>query len=188
MLLKKQTVWLLTMLSLVIVLSVYYITSEPQSQTKNDFASTTEKAKEKAGSKENPTATSEDGKTTVTETASGEGFESLRLKLTDTRNQQIEEYEIQAGSADLPAIKKSEALDKIAELTEIGRKEEILEALLKQTMGYEDALVRADGDHVRVTVKTKEKHSAKAANEIIQLVRSEIGSMKITAVEFKPAK
>ena len=29
MLLKKQTVWLLTMLSLVVVLSVYYVTSDP---------------------------------------------------------------------------------------------------------------------------------------------------------------
>ncbi|MCG4627796.1 SpoIIIAH-like family protein, partial [Anaerostipes hadrus] len=29
MLLKKQTVWLLTMLSLVVVLSVYYVTAEP---------------------------------------------------------------------------------------------------------------------------------------------------------------
>ena len=32
MLLKKQTVWLLTMLSLVVVLSVYYITSPEQQQ------------------------------------------------------------------------------------------------------------------------------------------------------------
>lgn len=29
MMLKKQTVWLLTMLSLVVVLSVYYITADP---------------------------------------------------------------------------------------------------------------------------------------------------------------
>lgn len=187
MLLKKQTVWLLTMLSLVIVLSVYYITSEPQSQ-KNDFASTSEKAKDKADAKAGGTVTSKDGKTVVTETASKEGFESLRLKITDARNQQKEELEIQAGSTDLSEAKRSEAFDKIAELTEIGKKEEVLEALLKQTMGYEDALVRADGDQVRVTVKSKEKHSPKAANEIIQLVRSEIGSMKITAVEFQPAK
>lgn len=43
MLLKKQTVWLLTMLSLVVVLSVYYITSPEQ--TKNELASVEEKAK-----------------------------------------------------------------------------------------------------------------------------------------------
>ncbi len=41
MLLKKQTVWLLTMLSLVVVLSVYYITSPEQQQ--NELAAVDEK-------------------------------------------------------------------------------------------------------------------------------------------------
>ena len=41
MLLKKQTVWLLTMLSLVVVLSVYYITSPEQQQ--NELAVVDEK-------------------------------------------------------------------------------------------------------------------------------------------------
>ena len=44
MLLKKQTVWLLTMLSLVIVLSVYYITSPTQQAT--DMAYQEKDAKE----------------------------------------------------------------------------------------------------------------------------------------------
>ena len=44
MLLKKQTVWLLTMLSLVVVLSVYYITSPEQKS--NDMAAVQQKAKE----------------------------------------------------------------------------------------------------------------------------------------------
>ncbi len=43
MLLKKQTVWLLTMLSLVVVLSVYYITSPEQKS--NDLAAVEQKAK-----------------------------------------------------------------------------------------------------------------------------------------------
>ncbi len=47
MLLKKQTVWLLTMLSLVVVLSVYYITS-PEQQTTN-MANVEEKSKEITG-------------------------------------------------------------------------------------------------------------------------------------------
>ena len=48
MLLKKQTVWLLTMLSLVVVLSVYYITSPEQKS--NELA--TVKQEEKADQKE----------------------------------------------------------------------------------------------------------------------------------------
>lgn len=44
MLLKKQTVWLLTMLSLVVVLSVYYVTSDP---AKEDIAATKNSTEEK---------------------------------------------------------------------------------------------------------------------------------------------
>ena len=44
MLLKKQTVWLLTMLSLVVVLSVYYITSPEQKS--NDLAAIKQEAKD----------------------------------------------------------------------------------------------------------------------------------------------
>ncbi|WP_043932820.1 SpoIIIAH-like family protein [Bacillus sp. EB01] len=187
MLLKKQTVWLLTMLSLVIVLSVYYVTSDPQSG--KDLASISEETKEKADAgKETATSQSEDGKTIVTETTNDEAFETIRLELTDQRNQMKEEYETMIGSSDLPAEKKSEAADKIEAINELGRTEAMLETLLKTTMGYEDALVRADGENVRVTVKSKKEHSPQAANQIIQLVRNEVGSMKITAVEFQPSK
>ncbi|OCA91053.1 stage III sporulation protein AH [Bacillus sp. FJAT-27225] len=190
MLLKKQTVWLLTMLSLVIVLSVYYVTSDPQSS--KDLASIGEEAKEQAeagkeAGKETATSQSEDGKTIVTETKNDEAFETIRLKITDQRNAMKEEWETVMASTDLPPEKRSQAADKIEELNEISRQEEMLETLLKSTMGYEDALVRADGENIRVTVKSKKEHSAKAANDIIQLVRTEIGS-KFTAVEFKPSK
>ena len=50
MLLKKQTVWLLTMLSLVVVLSVYYITS-PESRV-NEFAATEDNNKVKSNDSE----------------------------------------------------------------------------------------------------------------------------------------
>ncbi|WP_322090787.1 hypothetical protein [Caldifermentibacillus hisashii] len=49
MMLKKQTVWLLTMLSLVVVLSVYYITAEPTNN--NNLANVDVSKEEKADSK-----------------------------------------------------------------------------------------------------------------------------------------
>lgn len=186
MLLKKQTVWLLTMLSLVIVLSVYYITSEPQDET--SFTAAGEKAKEEKGGKKQTASTGTDGKTVITEASAGEGFEELRMKLTDQRNEMKEDLVSLVGTTNLPESKRSEYLNKIDELKEIGMQEELLETLLKSTMGYEDALVMADGGNVRVTVKSKNAATEQAANEIIQLVRKEIGSSAVPSVEFKPAK
>jgi stage III sporulation protein AH len=199
MLLKKQTVWLLTMLSLVVVLSVYYITSPEQKG--NDLAAVEQKTKDqttkdqttkdqsvstKAADSKQKTAVNSD-KTVVTTVAGDDAFEELRMQLEDQRSKKKEDLEAEVASTDLPADKRSEAYDEMQKLSETAQKEEVLETLIK-TMGYEDALVRADGEKVNITVKSKKKHSPSAANDIIQLVKKEIGETNYVAVEFQPSK
>lgn len=181
MLLKKQTVWLLTMLSLVVVLSVYYITS-PEQQKGNELAG----VEEKADNKETAGTETKDGATVISGVASDEKFEALRMKLEEQRTKMKEDLQAIVASTDLPAEEKSNAIDKMNELDEIAQKEGVLETLIK-SMGYEDALVRADGENVRITVKAKD-HSASAANEIIQMVRTELGALQPVAVQFEPSK
>lgn len=184
MLLKKQTVWLLTMLSLVVVLSVYYITSPDPNQSN---LATVEEQEENAATEENVESTeSADGETIISGIASDEQFEALRLTLDDQRSEMKEEFQEIVASTDLPVEQRNAAYEKMQELDSIAQKEGVLETLIK-TMGYEDALVRADGDKVRVTVKSKE-HSATEANEIIQMVRNELGSLQAVAVTFQPEK
>ncbi|GLB58146.1 SpoIIIAH-like family protein [Cytobacillus sp. NCCP-133] len=179
MLLKKQTVWLLTMLSLVVVLSVYYVTSPEQKG--NDLAAMEEKANEQMEAVE-----SEDGNAIITNTASDEMFETLRLQLDDERSRMKEDLTTVLGQTDLPAEERMKAKDQIDELNEIARKEAMLETLIR-AMDYEDVLVRANGKKVQITVKAKD-HSPAAANNIIQEVRNEIGQLEAVAVEFQVAK
>lgn len=179
MLLKKQTVWLLTMLSLVVVLSVYYVTSPEQKGS--DLAGMEEKA---AGEME--AVESEDGKAIITNTASDEMFENLRLQLDDERSRMKEDLQEVLGQTDLPAEERMKAKDQIDELNEIAQKEAMLETLIR-AMDYEDVLVRADGKKVQITVKAKD-HSPAAANNIIQEVRNEIGKLEAVAVEFQVEK
>lgn len=182
MLLKKQTVWLLTMLSLVVVLSVYYITS-PEQQKSADLATVEE---EKTANNETATTESKDGATVISGIASDEKFEALRLKLEEQRTKMKEDLQAIVASTDLPAEDRSNAIERMNELDEISQKEGVLETLIK-SMGYDDALVRADGENVRITVKATD-HSASAANEIIQMVRTELGSLQPVAVQFEPVK
>ncbi len=51
-------------------------------------------------------------------------------------------------------------------LNETAQKEEILETLIK-TMGYEDALVRADGHKFELQSNRRRNHTPTAANEIM---------------------
>ncbi len=197
MLLKKQTVWLLTMLSLVVVLSVYYMTTpeSPQSNvavvdqqeenTKKEAGNEDAKEPAKEDTKKENAKSTPDSKTTVSNVESDELFTALRLELIDERSKLKEELQEVAASKNVSATEVSKAMDKIDQLSELAEKEAVIETLIK-SKGYEDALVRADGSEVNITVKT-EKHSKAKANEIIQLVKKELGQKEV-AVEFQPTK
>lgn len=184
MLLKKQTVWLLTMLSLVVVLSVYYITSPEQKS--NDLAAV--KQEEKVDKNQAKTETeTKDGDTIVSQIAGDEEFEELRMEQEELRSKLEEELSTVVATTDLPADKKSEAMDQMKKLSETANKEAMLESLIK-AKGYEDALVRADGTQVRITVKSSKKATRSEANSIIKMVKKEIGETNYVAVEFAPSK
>ncbi|AIE60683.1 SpoIIIAH-like family protein [Bacillus methanolicus] len=189
MLLKKQTVWLLTMLSLVVVLSVYYITSPEQNG--NSMAGIEQKSanqKTAVKGKDNKAATSQTdaGAKITSEPASDEVFEALRMDLDDQRSKRKEELENIVASTDLPTEKRNQAYDEMKKLDETAIKEDLLESLIK-AMNYEDALVQVDGGQVRITVKA-DKLSPSAANDIIQMVKQEINGLQHVAVKFQPKK
>ncbi|WP_018660635.1 SpoIIIAH-like family protein [Heyndrickxia acidiproducens] len=179
MLLKKQTVWLLTMLSLVVVLSVYYVTADPSTTNQvvqNKEEGTASKAKDQAS----------DGKQTkvTTKTASDAVFETIRLERQDEMSKKQEELTNKLASTDLTPEEKSRAMDEMKKLTETANKEQVLESLIKSKGGYEDALVQADKDEVMITVKSN-KHDKASANEIVKLVNQELGHSPKLAVEFQ---
>lgn len=178
MMLKKQTVWLLTMLSLVVVLSVYYITAEPTNN--NNLANVDVSKEEKADSKKvTEKEKSSDTKNTTIKDAKNEVFEEIRLQMQDERSKKLEQLEEVAGSTDLSAEERSEAKDEMNRLQKIAEKEAFIENLIIQTLGYEDALVQADESEVLVTVKGEEPSKAKA-NEIIKIVKKEMGNSSVT--------
>jgi stage III sporulation protein AH len=186
MLLKKQTVWLLTMLSLVVVLSIYYITS-PEKKS-NTIASVEQKTNNQVNQKQGNNKTdATNGKTVVSQVSGDDEFEALRLKLEEQRSELKADLTSVVASTDLSPEERSKARDQMQKLTETAQKEEILETLIR-SMGYEDALVRADGSKVLVTVKSKKTPSRSEANQIIQKVKSEIGETNYVAVEFSPSK
>jgi stage III sporulation protein AH len=192
MVLKKQTVWLLTMLSLVIVLSVYYITSPEQAPT-DEFAYNDEEQVNEEGMNEDTTnnevdeivvESMEDG-TVISSISSDDLFTALRIDIDDARSAMTEQLQAVITSADVSAEQKSEAMDKMQELQMASAKESILETLIKAE-GYEDALVNAEGNQVKVIVKANEPTKAQAVR-IMQIVSNELGN-KHVAVEFQPTK
>ena len=165
MLLKKQTVWLLTMLSLIIVLSVYYITAP---------GGTDDLAYLEAGKKSGKEAT-------VSGVAN-----ALRLERDEVLDEMSADYVAVAGSEDASAEVQADAWAKMTELQSLTMQESTVETLIK-SMGFNDALVSTMNNEIKVIVKA-DKLSKKEVVEIMNVANEHLGSGKTVAVEYHASK
>lgn len=170
---KRRTVWLLTLLSLAAVISVYYV-FEPNRNVDLMTFFTDDTLKE-------TTLTGVDEEKVTTTTSESYLFEELRMEISNERDQLREQLSTKIGSDQYTAEEKNEAYNEMNALIGQESSESMLEMLIK-SLGYSDALVQVTSDKVDVTVLTDEI-SKQQANEIIYIVRSELE--EITDVSVK---
>ncbi|MDF2945746.1 MAG: stage sporulation protein [Bacillales bacterium] len=178
--LKKQTMWLLTMLSLVIVLSVYYITTPELQDSKISMIET------KKAIKDNKTASKNDDKAVTVNTNTNEEFTALRMELEDQRAELREDLQSVVASANVSAEEKNKALDDLNRIAQVSEKESVLETMLKAEKSISDAFVSAEGDKARITITAKEANRS-LANKVVQMAKSELGA-RLVAVTIEPTK
>lgn len=176
MLLKKQTVWLLTMLSLVVVLSVYYVTLDPASN--NDLTTGTMDETESAGKQ-----ISDDDMKIITEATGDEVYEAIRLDTQEKRDKMVEDLTSKVGATE-STEEKNKLYDEMQTLKEIGMKESTIENTIKG-LGYSDALVKIEDNVVNITVKQKgEEHTKAEVAAILVAIRDDISTQYIPEVMF----
>ncbi|SHF59780.1 SpoIIIAH-like family protein [Ornithinibacillus halophilus] len=184
--LKKQTVWLLTMLSLMIVLSVYYMTQEPQDVAYiNSGEEANDSDTEHVSS--NTTDTDVDGDASVDDVSNlgrDELFTTIRMDLQDERSAKKSRLEEIIESSSATAEEKKNALSEIDVIEQIETKETILEESILASNEYQDVLVRNDGEVVHVHVKVDELSRTETVN-IMQMVYDEFGEVTVD-VNFQP--
>ncbi|MFD2208953.1 SpoIIIAH-like family protein [Virgibacillus halophilus] len=178
--LKKQTVWLLTMLSLMIVLSVYYV----MSPNNDDLAYVNDGKK---NTEETSKASETEGKASVddvTNLGKDELFTTIRMDLEDERSMKKSRLKDIVASTDASAAEKNKALEEMDELENVTTKEQILEETIQSNNNYPDVLVRSEGDKVHVHVKT-DKLDNKEVLDIMQEVRAEFERDVTVDVNFQ---
>src|SRR5690625_4647764 len=172
--LKKQTVWLLTMLSLMIVLSVYYMMSDKEDLA---YVDTGQEEMEQTVNQDQTDADVEvEGMSPV---QSNELFTTIRMELEDERNLKIDRLKDIVASKSATATEINEAIDEIDEIEKTSTKESILqETILSVNNNYEDVLVRAEDNKVHVHVITDNLPREEAV-KIMQMVKDELGELVV---------
>lgn len=177
--LKRQTVWLLTMLSLMVVLSVYYIFSPKGSEVA--FIDENEAPTDAETSSEGADADIEN----MEQVNNDELFTSIRLELQNERGMKKELLQEVVASSGSSTEEKNEALNDMNLMDSMASKESIVQdQILAAVDEYDDVLVRYDDgessskEKIHVHVKSDTLSKEEAAN-IMQMVKDEFGELPV---------
>lgn len=167
---NKQNLWFLTLFSLILVLSVYYITMPNDLLTK---AATTEEKEEK-GKKE------ETVKETVEEVSS---LTAMRVSLEEERQGVMDDLQEQLTSDTISSEEKNNAYEKLKYLNTLQSKEEDFEKQIKKEFKL-DSFVKIDNTNVTV-ICVSSKHDNNLANNIMRLIQSGYEEKMYITVKFQ---
>ncbi|MCF6094450.1 SpoIIIAH-like family protein [Microaerobacter geothermalis] len=184
MTLKKQTIWLLSMLTLMIVLAAYLLFSTPVNRIQIVDNNQEQNSEEMVTITENiPIPEGNQPQSSVLKN-SNDYFVSYKLQREILRSQQIEQLkEVLTSDASAEAIAQAKAsIDKIQALEDV---ELQLEELIKAE-GYNDAVVISKDDRVTVIIQSDEPERTQIV-KIIKLVSDQLKvSGSNVTVSFKP--
>lgn len=166
---NKQNLWFLTLFSLILVLSVYYITMP------NDLLSKAVSTEEK----ENKTEKVEE---TVEEISS---LTAMRVSLEEERQGMMDDLQEQLTSDTISSEEKNNAYEQLKYLNTLQSKEEELEKQLKKEFKL-DSFVKIDNTNISV-VCVSSKHDNALANDIMRLIQSGYENKMYITVKFQKA-
>ena len=172
---NKQNLWFLTLFSLILVLSVYYITMP------NDLliASSSTETKEKAKKED----TSSDDEKTISEVDEADSLTALRVSLDEERDKEKEELKTTMTKEDATTDEKNNAYEQLKYLSVIEGEEQKLEKLIKEKHKL-DRFVKVDNNTITV-VAAKKKHDVTLANNIMRTIQGEYDTKKTITVKFE---
>lgn len=159
---SKQNLWFLTLFSLILVLSVYYITMP------NDLLKDIDTV---------------DGESIVTKVEEVDSLLAMRVSLEEERQTSIDALQKQLVSDVLGMEEKNNIYEQLKYLNELQSKEEEIEKKIKKEYNI-NCFVKIDNANSEVVCVSKE-HSNKLANNIMRLIQNEYKSKMFVTVKFQ---
>ena len=168
---NKKNLWFLTLFSMVLVLSVYYVTMPNELLITNngDNTSTTTVNNEK-----------EDKSVNIEESSV---ISALKVEDDNQVLEDINELKKTLTDINIDIEKKNKAFEELKSINQNNSLEEKIETKLKEKYNNE-CFVKIDKDQVRVVIGSSD-HSSKLANEVMRLVQEEFDTKMYISVSFK---
>lgn len=168
---NKQSLWFLTIFSLILVLTVYYITMPNELLIENNGKVNVEQVNKEIDS---------EAETTITE---NEMLVTMRVNLTDEREKEMKDLKSNLTNEESTSEEKNIAFEKIKYLTNLTSKEELLEKKIKNDFGI-DSFIKIEEGKVTVTAVNK-SHNIELANNIMKAIQKEFPEKVTITIKFE---
>ena len=169
---NKQGLWFLSLTSLALVLSVYYITMPNELLLTNNSNYTSDEETSKVSNV--------DIKESITES---ELITSMRVELENERLQLIDELEGKLSDNNLSVDEKNEVYEDLRYMKEVSSLEETLEKKIKDEFKL-NSFVKIENDIVDVVINSK-NHDKSLAVNIMKSLQEEFEDKMYISVSFK---
>ena len=170
---NKQNLWFLTLFSLILVLSVYYITMPNELLLTNNGAQTNtdEVAKESTD------------KEAVVSVLESEVLTAMRVNLDEEIEQTKKDLQALLTSKDITTEEKNNAYNELQQLNTISSQEANLEKKIKDKYKL-PTFVKIEDKEITVVIDS-DKHDTTLANNIMRTVQEEYKEKVFITVQFK---
>ena len=166
---NKQGLWFLTLFSLILVLSVYYITMP------NEIFKSEELKEEKEETKE-------DVDTSEVNSQNVSYIETLKIELDSERSEILDTLQSVLSDKTKTSEEKNRAFEQMKEINNTKAKEESIVKKIKYEYSL-NAYVKQEDSKIEVVIEGKE-HDVKLANKIMRTVQSEFDEPMSISVKF----
>lgn len=161
---NKKNLWFLTLFSLVLVLSIYYVTMP------NELLLT-------SNGVENG---NNDKQLNVKESSI---ISALKVEDNNSTLKEIGALKEILTKEDSSVDDKNKAFDALKLINQISSKEELLEEKIMNNYSL-DSFVKIDGDQIRVVIES-ETHDNDLANKIMKTIQKEFDTKQYISIQFK---
>lgn len=164
---NKQSLWFLTLFSIILILAVYYISMPTTSLASLAASSVNNEDKEKE----------------TINIEESDVLASLRIESDEAVLAEMEDLQSVLLNEKASVEEKNDAYEKLQNLNVNKGKEEELEKLIKEKNNVE-SFVKIEQDKISIVV-SKSEHNAKIANDIIRTVQEQFEERMYITVKFQ---
>lgn len=168
---NKQGIWFLTLFSLILVLSIYYITMPDEMFISNNDNVVDNTVKEK----------DEVTKDVILEKTDGSYISTLKIELADKREETIRNLEETMNTSD-SSEEKNKAYETIKMIDNYKSIEDSITKAIDKEYNF-DSYVEVANDKVNIIVE-KDKHDVTLANDLMRIAQNEFDSPMNITVKF----